>query len=526
MFNKSVTTTSFGQHYVFRLRNSGSLPKSLSSEKFSDIGLALQFIRGLNQPMVNWQRFTHTVSGLSYDGWRTSYPQASIDEFIAECLVRGDIQCFQSKANDTLKSTTAQRQFKTKFGISYHFVPASSLLTSKPNKTESVNSKESAKLLINKLNLTKPQLIELNKALDLPVETDYVKLNESLAKALVDSDVVVCVEEPNLNTASDGDAESEPASNTAADSSPHPEAAAGSKPDADKESEEDEKPVCKLTTLIVTCDHGGRQQKVTSKLGTTPSIGVVASETAKRGFDKIKATVQIDAPCGSHTSSSSSISPTPAKTVKGSLENTYHLACKPVSNPLKYLWLPSIKPTTYKISANACDRFSPAAVEVDVYPKIKWDVKVGYSFGGKESKSEVDWAGDRDMKYEHSNKTGKFTGHVIVNYDEDERKLTADYKVGIDTVLTRLDWIRDKVDSFLKKMGEYGPIKLEVFWPELSITYSTELKEDKSSPEVVSTYDLSINADPLIGLKGSFDAFPLLLAASGVLALERQLRLF
>jgi len=515
MLNRQITTTSFGQRYTFRLRNSGSLPKSLVPERFSDLSLALQFVRTLNLPTSHWRSFTHFGSTLNYSGWRSSNPWAKIDHFIARCLVRGEIQAFKIRATVSLVSSKAQRQFKNDYGKSYHFFPASSLLSSKPKKVESITTKESALTLIKKLNLSKPQLIELNKALDLPCDVDYLKLNDILSEALANSEVIIVTEEPHLKSSPDQDASSEAATDSAADTSPHPTANSGSSDDSDKNKDDEEKVICKLTKLIVSCAHDGRKQEVTSKSAATPTLDVVASETATRGFDKIKATIEVDAPCGSHTSSSSSISPKPAKTVKGSLENTYHLACSPVSNPLRYLWLPSIKPTTYKIAASSCERFSPASVAVNVYPKIKWNVAVGYSFGREDaSQGSAIVDGNKVAKNEHKSNAGKFVGKMEYHYDEDKRDFTNEYKNGIDEILTNIDGVRDKVDTFLSKLGEDAPVKLKVFWPQLNIKYETELAEDSASAEVNSSYALSVSANPLIGLRGSLDLFPVILKAA------------
>jgi len=514
MLNRQITTTSYGQRYAFRLRNSGSLPKSLSPEKFSDLGLAYQFVRTLNLPTAHWRSLTHFGSTLNYAGWRSSNPWASIEQYIARCLVRGDIQAYKVKAVSPSSSGETKSVFKNQFGTSYHFMPASSALFGNTSNAESASDKTAALALISQLNLTKPELIELTKSLDLPSGGDYAQLNDVLSEAIMNSEVLVCSQEPFLKTSPDQGAPSEPATDTSADNTPHPEASPAAGNNQDQNQDQEEEVVCKLTKLTVTCAHGGRRKEITRNSVANQTLEVVASETAARGFDKIKATVQIDAPCGSHPTASSSIMPKPAKTVKGSLENVYHLACAPVTNPLKFLWLPSLKPKTYKIAASACERFKSASINVDVYPKVKWDIQVGYSLA---KKSQADGAMSEDRTNASSNvpadNSGGFKGHVVFSYDEDKRKLTAEYKKGIDAVLKRLEWIRDKVDTFLNKMSEYGPIKLEVFWPELSINYTTGLSEDKTTPYVVTTYDLSINANPLIGLKGSFDAFPVILNA-------------
>jgi len=534
MLNRQITTTSYGQRYTFRLRNSGSLPKSLSPEKFPDLGLAYQLVRTLKLPESHWRSFTHFGSTLDYEGWRSSNPGIPLEKFIAICLFRGELQAYKVDEGDFLKSNDTQTLFKDDYGKSFHFFPAVSLLTSKPKSVESVTTKDAAQAVIHKLNLTKPQIIELNKGLNLPCDGDYSQLNDVLAEAIAESEVIIVTEEPHLKTSPDGGGESEAASNAGADNTPHPEAAGGSANDEDKDKKKDEdKVICKLTKLKVACEHG-RSQEITSKSVSSPTLQVVAGRTGEsksllkkvltpfdtvsdvaQKFDKVTATIEVESPCGFHPNNSSTIMPKPPKTVKGSFENVYHLGNDPVKNPLRFLWLPSIKPRSYKIAASSCERFSPASINVEVFPEVAWNIKVGYSLA---SASKADGTKDDSASSTTpqlpEDKRGGFSGEVVFKYNGGERKFTAKYKAGIDAVLSRLEWVRDKVDSFLKRMSEHGPVKLEVSWPQLNIEYATSLAEDKTTPHVVTTYDLTISANPLIGIKGSFDAFPIIFNAA------------
>jgi hypothetical protein len=160
-------------------------------------------------------------------------------------------------------------------------------------------------------------------------------------------------------------------------------------------------------------------------------------------------------------------------------------------------------------------------VEVNVFPKIKWNASVGYSFGNKElDRSTIinDSTGLTDVINKHTNKSGKFHGKMELYYDEKKKDFALEYKEGIDKVLTNIDDITDKVDSFLARIcdGKFNDlgVKFEVFWPNISIKYEAELLEDKKSAEVINNYSLTAAADPLIGMKGSLDLFPVLLKAT------------
>ncbi len=518
MLNLKTIKAASGQCYALRLSNQANLPQSVKPETFWDEWTALQFVKSLNVIEAYWQYLAMSCQAFSYDGWRNSNPWSDIQSFIAHCLIRGSIQVYKVESSDTLRNTAGKRQFKNQYGREFQFLPAANLLTETSVEAQSITNIEEATSAINELNLSDDQTIDLAKSLNIPVPATSVnnaqELNNQVAKAVAEGDVViVAAEEP---------AKPQPKMEIieevkkAVDLGPHVVGGVVAAAEECTEKKVTEELICKLTKLTVSCDHDGRRQVVTKKTTTTPSLDVVASETSKRGFDKIKAVIEVDSSCPTHTSSSSTIQPSPAKTIKGSLENTYHLACSPVRNPLRYLWLPSIKPTTYKIAASTCDRFSPAAVEVNVFPKIKWNVNVGYSFGVEESKIEEVKPGKiySPMKKEHNSKAGKFSGKMEFFYDEVKEDFSAEYKNGIDKVLSTLDHVRQKVDSFLDKLGETGPAKLEVFWPNLNIKYETEIAEDKSSPQVVTSYSLSVAANPLIGMKGSLDLFPLFLKAA------------
>ncbi|TQV85883.1 hypothetical protein [Aliikangiella coralliicola] len=515
MFNSQIVKAENGQFFVFRIPGRETLSQSLTPKYFWDDFATLHFVQNLNVMTGFWHQLASSCLGFGYEGWRNAHPWSAIEEYIAYCLINGHIQVFSIKADDVFHPSSSERQFKTPYGISYQFIPAANTLISSPSETKSFNSVADANTFIENLNLSDKQLSELEESLDLPEHSTGANAGgfaytespkQNLSNALVNGDIIIAVEEEaNKPASKDNFVETK---TTPVDLGPHATEATS---ETAAEEQKQEEPVCKLTKFTVSCAHDGRKQEVIEKTAGILSLDVVASETAKRGFEKIKAKLEVDSACSTHTSSSSTIHPAPAKTVKGSLENTYHLSCEPVTNPLRYLWLPSIKPSTYKIAASACERYSPASVEVNVFPKVKWNANIAYSFGGKESKREANSTGV--VSNEHSSKAGKFSGKMEFFYDEEKRDLTLEYKNGIDDILQRLNYVRRKVDRFLTYMGDDAPLKLEIFWPNLGIKYETELKEDKSSPEVVSSYDLSLSADPLIGMKGSIDVFPVLLKA-------------
>ena len=512
---------------MLRLTNKGfnSLPNAIKAEKFTDKNAALQFVINLQVPIFYWENLAQGNSFFSYCNWKNANPWASIESYIAHALTQGSVQAYKSSSLVDINQSIEKRRFKHS-GLTFEFLPASCLLTDAPKEQKKFGSLAEIQGFLNTLYPAREQLTDLVQSLNLTVPasstTNASVMNEALGQALMKGEIVITQEAEARKPAAE-DALNEVVEavvvSTAHEIAPAPAAATESSNSDDKE--DDEEKVCELTKLTVTCDHDDRKQVITSDSNIVPSLNVVASEKDRSGFEKITATIEANAPCGNHTSSSTSIQPSPMKTTKGTLSNIYELACEPVTNPLNVLWLPSIKPKRYKVSANACDRFSPAAVEVNVFPKIKWNASVGYSFGNKELDRTTNknvTTGLTDVSNKHTNKSGKFHGKMELYYDEKKKDLALEYKSGIDKVLSNIDDITDKVDSFLEKIcdGKFNDlgVKFEVFWPNISIKYEAELLEDNDSTEVISNYALTVAADPLIGMKGSLDLFPVLLKAA------------
>ncbi|SMF15365.1 hypothetical protein SAMN02745866_00999 [Alteromonadaceae bacterium Bs31] len=512
MFN-TIVYDHFGGAYVF---TQSSAPNS-QTLSFSDITYARQFLRKLDIASAELEAMFPSLLDAPYSG-----PETFLDK-LAHLLCQGRLKVAEYAAIERLKKAGSVT-FRRGTGSPISILPAAAVASDgTAAAAKPTVSYQKAKAIIEELEMSDEQAQALVSELKIPAAAgqqasvvaappnaapaSVAPAKEQLAQAVADGQVVI-EEQPRRPKASEKSS-AEPA-NTAgtrrADKvAPEPAAAA-----VQQQAKEEEEPECKLTKLTVMCNHDGRKQEVTAATGTTLELDVVASETNKRGFEKIKATVDTSAPCGSHTQSSSSIFPAPEKTEKGSLENTYHLACKPIRNPFKVLWLHSIDPSRYNIKASSCDSFRPAAVNVNVFPKVSWSASVSYGLGSAESAS-----GNPAKPYSFENKPAAFKGKVEYNYDEKKEDLALTYKREINQVLKKFDWVKNKLDYFLRKISDgKTPVQLEIAWPSFSLTYKAALEEDKAKPVVKSTHELAFAAAPLLGLKGTVDLFPIILKAS------------
>lgn len=508
----------FGKEYrLYRRATSMSLTGRHAPLKFTDTALTLQFIRQLNTPPNFWR--TIAASDMSFSG--PSLRTDDIERDICQLFISGRIKAIELEpAKPSLGKK--QRTFQGPNNTQIELVPAAQLLTENREANHGTVDVHSALRLLESLTLSDEELITLAAHQGVPQErlAQVAPATAALAQQMASGDLIAVVShqanQTQLPYTEEGPSGSSDASTDAA-----PNTETGGQPSAPDPAPapapvQEEVPECKLTKLTVSCSHDGRKQEVTAQTGTTLELDVVASESAKRGFEKIKATVSAASPCGSHTEASSTISPAPKKTEKGSLENTYHLACEPITNPFKNLWLASIEPTRYNIAAKACERFSPAAVNVNVYPKVAWSASVSYGLGSIESKSEAtNTAGQPPVAYTTESKPAAFKGKVEYAYDEKKEDLAFAYKTEINQVLNKFDWLKNKVDSLLRKLSDAdSPVQLDVTWPNFSLTYKAALEEDKTKPVVKSTHELVFSAAPLIGLKGTIDLFPILLKAA------------
>ena len=501
MFNKTVYDY-YGRGYYI---SQGAAPAGQCLD-FLDVTYARQFVLKLKCSRSELAAMVNSVSSMPYSG-----PDACVDS-LAQLLCKGGLHVCDISAFEHLKSSGKANYKRANGGAAISILPAALAASGAATASEQFANAEKAQALIDELQITDEDAQALLTELKVPAASTEVPPKQALVQSIADGELVVNEQLPRLSAAtSDSSAAEEPqaASNTAGNrraDTVTPETPAP----LVQEPAEEEDPECKLTKLTVMCAHDGRKQVVTEKTGTTLELDVVASETSKRGFEKIKATVDTSSPCGDHTQTSSSIFPAPKKTEIGSLENTYHLACNKISNPFKILWLPSISPARYNIAAKACDRFRPAAINVNVFPKVSWSASVSYGLGSAEAAS-----GNPLAPYSYENKAAAFKGKVEYNYDEKKEDLALTYKGEINQVLNKLDWVKAKLDYFLRKLSDgNSPVQIEVSWPSFSLTYKAALEEDKAKPVVKTTHELVFTAAPLLGLKGTVDLFPVLLKAS------------
>ena len=515
----SVVKNRFGEFYKVELPRDNNAQLTLKAESFWNEESTQQFINNLTVPNGYWREIVSEYSTLPSP---SSLTTNEIEQRVSVLMMRGQLKLYPVDIPDIVEHPPEKRVIKSSDNIIYRFAPISSLLLSNVAETKSFQNLDEAKEFLSNLNATEEQLSTIANELDIKLpataSVNQGEIIEVISQELAAGNIIIIIDKTSSTPPTKKETLNKSNIGNRA-------AGLGAGVSATKESKaEDKEKTCELTTFKVKCKHG-RSVEMKKGMAGMLEFDVIASETYENDFEKITATVKISDICGEHLNNTSSIQPTPISTVKTASSNIYTLSCKPYTNPVQNIWLPSVKPVNYKLYPNAHKKFTPSGVVVNVFPKIKWDGEVAYSFSEKESKRAENKNGD--LENTHKNNPSKFTGKLELSYDGKKNDIAAEYKESIEQVLNKLDWIRDKVDKILTYFDGGESITLTVGWPNIKIAYSSELKES-SGREITSDYKFSIGASPLIEIKGAVDFYPVLMrtlpATHGVYKVLEQVK--
>ena len=498
----SVVKNRFGEYYKVQLPRENNAQLTLKSEFFWNKESTQQFINNLTVPNGYWREIIKEYSTLPSP---SSLTTNEIEQQVSTLMMQGRLKLYPVDIPDIAEHPPENRVIKSSDDVIYRFAHISTLLLNNTSETKSFKNADDAKEFLTELDATDEQLTtiasELNIKLPATAAVNQGETLEAVSQELVTGNIVIIADKTSS---------APPSKKEALDKSNVGNRAAGLGAGSAAASEtkaEDKEKICELTTFKVKCNHG-RSIEMKKGMAGMLELDVIASETYEKDFEKITASVKISDICGEHINNTSSIQPTPVSTVKTASSNIYTLSCKPYTNPIQNIWLPSIKPVSYKLYPNAHKKFSPSGVVVNVFPKIKWKGKLSYSFGESESKREENK--DGILKNTHTNKSSKFTGELELTYDGRKDDIAAEYKDSIDSILKKLDWVRNKVDKTLSYFDGGETITLKPEGPNIKIEYSSELKE-AANREVTTDYIFSVGASPLIKITGGVDFYPVLM---------------
>jgi len=178
-----------GQYYTLRLTNNSVQLNSLKAESFSDINAATQFVHSLQVPLFFWENLAQGNTFFSFSNWKNANPWASIEDYIAQTLVQGSVQAYETASISELTQSRQARSFKDSSGKSFELQPATALLVDATAEVKPVNDNASAIKILQDLDITAQSAESINASLNLSANSGTSI--EVLTSALVKGDIVL-----------------------------------------------------------------------------------------------------------------------------------------------------------------------------------------------------------------------------------------------------------------------------------------------------------------------------------------------
>ena len=522
----------FRRHYRLYVRGDTPVNHLLEAKRFSDSIFAEHFVRGLRVPLGFWQRILSRTAATGFKA------RASEEARIGQLLIRGTLKLYPIKHLDQQHGEASAPKplpvISTAKGTSYKLVPASVLLVEPASKAKIFTDKEQAINFLTELEMDDAQRTGLAAALDVPATNKNQPPDTEIAAmalALLENQLVVIVEPPQITPRPNGDMDNAPTESVPDQPpslGPHDEPdsaylrgsneAAGAAIATVPRQDTDAPPRCQRNSLTVSCQHG---QSITLNPDTKhmPGLDIVASSKAGKQADTITIESDITDICPGHTPNHISIGgemiqvnhTEPGKT---STINVYAETLNIRSNPVKYAWLPRIKPKTYPIYPGAtCDnsklKDAGKGIQLNVYPKVVWDWDIALGYGKDQHSLEENENSKGTYKKALSQKRFNIDGHIKLTQDNETFELSSQFKKAVESTTQQIEAVTHLVDGVISRFDEGKNPKVTVTWPNLKLNLKTALAEGQDHYRTID-FDFGISAAPFFGLGVEVDILPVL----------------
>ncbi len=529
MLNTQLVQDQFNQHYKIQTRIDRTAPFALSAERFNTSQHASRFVNNLRVPAYFWRQIYQTVLTK-----KTVHNQTQLLNEIATLFHTGKLKAYKVTVPSNTQSGPEKRTITGSDKNKHIFTSTSTLLVSTPKKVVQFTSKAEAKKYLVDLSPDKESLVNINKEFNLATDNTNASLEELIdqtANGLASGEVIIVVDEYSAPPPTSTESIVEMLSDKKAGSGP--EAAAVIAPVIDKEH------LCVLNKMTLSCKHG-RSAVLDPATPIDPETGAakiaylavtsVSENSPKKDQELITAKIDINDKCDSHIKSPYTITSDTAKLVNNNFGETikFYSPGKELNLATefyKYIWLPSIKPISYKvIPPDFCDmtQFAGKAksVRLDVYPDIKWDIGLDIGFG--QIKASDSSPGDKQ----------KASNNVIQRKIEDEVFSVQGKAVCTHGTAAPIEFVSkfsNKFDALKQEISGQNALLSKIFGkfeegdnhsvtldlPKLSFNGTSSIAEKSGTPDVDVKWDYNIKAAPLIGIKAEVDVLPMLLKSSG-----------
>lgn len=527
----SIIKNRYGECYKLQLPRDVNPQLTLKASTFWNPQSTQQFIKNLTVSPGYWREIVAEYSTLPGPA---SLSETEIEQRVSDLLLQGQLKLYPVNIPDLVEHPPEKRVIKSSDNILYRFAPSSTLLLSNLSETKKFSNQDDAKSFLSEISNDPDELKTISHELGLPLpETSLVnqgQITETLSKALVDGEVVIIVDKTSSVPASKKET---------LDKNNIGNRAAGLGVAQENEAKAEEKEhLCTLNTMTLSCKHGRSvsldpSKAIDPKTGGANIIYLDVTSASKSSPQKdhelLTAKIEVEDKCGNHKKAPYSISSDSVQLVNDNFGNLIKFYSPGEELNLttefyKYIWLPSIKPRSYKISPPSfCNmtkfKGKTKSIKVNVYPDIKWDIGLDIGFGQvkasntspkNKSKSESHVI-ERKIEQEvfsvqgkaectHGNDTIDFVGKFNNKFDVLKQEIT-DQNALLSKVFGKFE------------DGDNHSVTLDL--PKLSFNGTSSIAEKKGSPDVDVKWDYNIKASPLIGIKAEVDVLPMLIRSSG-----------
>ena len=190
MFTSQIIKDNTGQHYIICLRNFSLQTQALKPETFANSQASFQFVTSLQAHFGLWQSLATADSFFDLKNWKNSHPHLSIEHYVAQALVQGNVLVYKTANLQAVKQAQRNDSVKNEFGRTYQLQPAANLLLLNNVDKKTIQNKAEAQAFINQLNLSTEEIKGLNQSYDLPPTGDPTT---TLQSALVSGKVAVTI---------------------------------------------------------------------------------------------------------------------------------------------------------------------------------------------------------------------------------------------------------------------------------------------------------------------------------------------
>ncbi len=520
---QNIIKHQFGQHYTVQHARRVKPGLRLEPVHFNNPQQAINFLRQLKVPHDYWE---YLLKG--YHRQSSAQKTVDIHQQASELLIQGKLLLFPVKPLDP--ASNAPHKVTIKQGNTfYRFSDASFLLLSNPAEIKRFGSQEEAEAFISELAPDNEKLQNIAQELGITVSNvGEAELGRRIAEQLVSGKAIIIVDKTSSAPAG------EQAQEVKNDIGNRKAGLAGGAAAAASEeaAAEEEKP-CTLHKYSIKCSHS-RQVEVDptrQKKGKAPCLQVVSPswKADKNKQEKITVKLQLDTPCDSHKKEQVSVNNDHASFIGQTYGSTVKV--RTPSEPFdidtefyKLLWLPSIKPTRYKISPSMgyCNtsKFDgkEKSVYIDSYPEIAWKLSLNMGYGKVEVQDEIpddkNKVSTGKVERKIDAETFSISGTAECTYDNETLEFGESFSEHFKTIKSEMDTQNGLLSHIFGRFQEGDNHNISLSLPNVSFSGTSSIAERKNH-EVAIKWDYTLKADPLFEVKAEADVLPMLIRSSG-----------